>query len=381
MAHAVANGGYQATSVAQVIKLAGVSRTTFYEHFANKQDCFLATYDMMAYRMTKNIRGAYHTAGDWQESLTAAFDALGREVVNDPSAIRMLLADVADAGPAAIDRARRAGAVFSRMLHRSLTQAQPQIPVSPALVRGLFGGIRGCIYRALREDQTTQLPILCEELAHWTISYHHFSDSEQHPLGSGKQTAHFGDAASNEPSVLGLTPRRRKRGEGGPSDSRHQSFMARFEQISRQATRSTACAYLAATDWPAAIHESLTALIHFLAAHPNFGRLGFSALAGPGEGLSAHAHELLDDFAALLTRGYELNDTPPAAIASAAVTAAIWENIRHEAVRGRMHLLGALSDQLAYLALAPFVGPSQASSIINISPQITSSDAVQAISC
>src|SRR5690242_16547313 len=43
MVQAVASGGYEALSVRQVIALAGVSRRSFYEQFASKQDCFLAT--------------------------------------------------------------------------------------------------------------------------------------------------------------------------------------------------------------------------------------------------------------------------------------------------------------------------------------------------
>src|SRR4051812_30467577 len=45
MASAVAEKGYSRTAVADVIDRAGVSRKTFYEHFANKEECFLAAYD------------------------------------------------------------------------------------------------------------------------------------------------------------------------------------------------------------------------------------------------------------------------------------------------------------------------------------------------
>ena len=43
MVEAVAMHGYERTSVKQVVGLAGVSRRSFYEQFANKQECFLAT--------------------------------------------------------------------------------------------------------------------------------------------------------------------------------------------------------------------------------------------------------------------------------------------------------------------------------------------------
>ena len=50
MIESVARNGYQRTTVAHVIALAGVSRRAFYELFANKEDCFLATYDIVVAR-------------------------------------------------------------------------------------------------------------------------------------------------------------------------------------------------------------------------------------------------------------------------------------------------------------------------------------------
>lgn len=48
MAHSIATSGLSTTSVADVVRLAGVSRKTFYELFANKQDCYRATVDHAA---------------------------------------------------------------------------------------------------------------------------------------------------------------------------------------------------------------------------------------------------------------------------------------------------------------------------------------------
>src|SRR5947208_16592512 len=46
MAQCVAEQSYAATTVAQVIARAGVSRKTFYEHFPDKRACFLAAWDV-----------------------------------------------------------------------------------------------------------------------------------------------------------------------------------------------------------------------------------------------------------------------------------------------------------------------------------------------
>ena len=45
MVEAVARHGFGETTLRELVSLAGVSKSTFYEHFKSKQDCFLATFD------------------------------------------------------------------------------------------------------------------------------------------------------------------------------------------------------------------------------------------------------------------------------------------------------------------------------------------------
>jgi AcrR family transcriptional regulator len=59
MVEAVARNGYEHTSVKQIVGLAGVSRRSFYEQFANRQQCFLATYDLIATRGVVRVSAAY----------------------------------------------------------------------------------------------------------------------------------------------------------------------------------------------------------------------------------------------------------------------------------------------------------------------------------
>src|ERR1700684_395276 len=77
MVEAVAANGYAGTSVRQVVGLAGVSRRTFYEQFANKQECFLVTYDLLAAGSVKEIRRAYRASeGALEDRLRIGFEQL-----------------------------------------------------------------------------------------------------------------------------------------------------------------------------------------------------------------------------------------------------------------------------------------------------------------
>src|ERR1700730_16866875 len=66
MAKAVARRGYTDATVAQAIAYAGVSRSTFYEHFADKEDCFLATFSALAPVLGKELLGAVKGV-PWEE--------------------------------------------------------------------------------------------------------------------------------------------------------------------------------------------------------------------------------------------------------------------------------------------------------------------------
>ena len=58
MLKAASELGYRETNVQDVIDRAGVSRPTFYEHFANKEDCFLAAFDTSAERLREKVDAA-----------------------------------------------------------------------------------------------------------------------------------------------------------------------------------------------------------------------------------------------------------------------------------------------------------------------------------
>ena len=103
MVEAVARHGYAATTVHELTALAGVTKKTLYRHFEDKQDCFLATYDLVVRDGVQRISAAYRSAEaagggaasggqrDWQAGLCRAFDAFARELALRPKCSRLAL--------------------------------------------------------------------------------------------------------------------------------------------------------------------------------------------------------------------------------------------------------------------------------------------------
>src|SRR4029077_8244926 len=145
MAKAVARRGYTDATVAQAIACAGVSRSTFYEHFADKEDCFLATFSQLAPVLGSELLGAVQGV-PWEQKPHAMLS-----VVLDPSKSeaamhwRLLLTQARAGEP----RIRAALEVFSERLERAfevLLDASPQGPPTLDIPpKALLGGIRSVI--------------------------------------------------------------------------------------------------------------------------------------------------------------------------------------------------------------------------------------------
>jgi AcrR family transcriptional regulator len=95
--------GYPATTVADVIKAAGVSRQTFYELFSSKQDCFLASY---ARRQSSVIGTIFCTPAPTTplERFAALMHTYLTVMASDPAVSRLYLTGVYTAGEEAIAR-------------------------------------------------------------------------------------------------------------------------------------------------------------------------------------------------------------------------------------------------------------------------------------
>lgn len=104
LADVVGEKGYVPTSVADVIKRAGVSRQTFYEQFSDKLDCFLATFDaageILAAELTSLVTDDDDPVGRFDQLLTRYLDVLA----GSAGYARVLLVESHAAGPEAIRR-------------------------------------------------------------------------------------------------------------------------------------------------------------------------------------------------------------------------------------------------------------------------------------
>src|ERR1041385_4860521 len=172
MIEAVAANGYERTSVKQVVGLAGVSRRSFYEQFANKQECFLATYDLIASQSAGRISAAYRNAnGSVESRLHAAFGELGEAMGENWNSASLVILEAPKVGAPALLRLRRASQTFEQMLAACFEHGSASGPLPGPVIRGIAGGLHAAMSKCLREGSPKMAPKLAEEMFEWTLLF------------------------------------------------------------------------------------------------------------------------------------------------------------------------------------------------------------------
>ncbi|MEI2703059.1 MAG: helix-turn-helix domain-containing protein [Baekduia sp.] len=169
MAAAVADKGYARVAVADVISGAGVSRRTFYEQFANKEECFLASYDVFVGALLEAITAAADEAGeDASARMLASSSAYLTNLAGHPQFARTFLIEVLGAGAAALDRRELVHQRFAGQIGREYERLRAQRPglpeAGPRRCRALVGAIHELVIETLLADGPQALPALLPEL-------------------------------------------------------------------------------------------------------------------------------------------------------------------------------------------------------------------------
>jgi AcrR family transcriptional regulator len=97
-----AEHGYAGTGSDSISRRAGMSKATFYEHFANKEECILALFDLAVRTVQKAMAQAARQApSDARERMKAGTRAFLAALSDHPEFAQTLLVEIIGAGPRA----------------------------------------------------------------------------------------------------------------------------------------------------------------------------------------------------------------------------------------------------------------------------------------
>lgn len=378
----VAEKGYEATRVADLLELSGVSRSAFYEHFGDKEDCLLAALSQFVSPAIKAAvgRGA---ASPTEERVREAFTSLVRMIVDQAPAARLCFVEIYAAGPRAVEEIDRTADTFQAFVAETMERIPGREPLPPELVRALIGGLRKIIHTRLYRGEEEELVDLIPQMWDWALAYSPPPLPLRRPRNRPPETADRGAYEPAERIIRALASVVAEKGYQAMTVNdvasrasislstfyshfadKEEAMLAAVDSGSAQMLATTLPAFRRAPDWAHSVRSAFGAMLAFCAAEPDFTRLGAIEVYAAGKRVLERRDEVIAGMEALLAPGYELNPGV-SPIAGEAIGGAIYSLIYEQVRRGATESLQELAPLATYVALVPFVGAEQACAVAN----------------
>lgn len=161
MASVAAEKGLAAVTIADVVREAGVSKRTFYEHFLNKEDCFVALYRAVSASALNTLKTAVSADRPWQQQLTEALSAYLTHMATSPELVRTLFIEIQHLGEAGAQARRAVMTDLADFMVETLATDTSQAGVGRidvALALAAVGGINELILQAVEQGKAASLP-------------------------------------------------------------------------------------------------------------------------------------------------------------------------------------------------------------------------------
>jgi AcrR family transcriptional regulator len=158
MAEAIRDeGGFRAVTVAEVVRRARTSRRTFYQHFDDRDACFLALFDVVSERLLTTIAEAATGEGPFGDRVDRAMAAYLGALAAEPVLARSCIEEVGSVGPDGTARVRAMNERWARQIMRLVQEARehdPHLRPLPLEVATIItGGFRDLVITALDQGR------------------------------------------------------------------------------------------------------------------------------------------------------------------------------------------------------------------------------------
>lgn len=376
MVATVAEKGYEATTVADLVKLSGVSRSAFYRHYEDKQACFLAAVEAMVEPTLRKVAEDESVIAG-VERARQAFESVLRLIVAQPAASKMAIVEVYAAGPEGGELVDRTLESVTDLADQLLEQVPDRKGMPREMVRALVGGIQKVIHKRLYRGQEEELLELAPQLWSWLLSY----PVPPGPLRATRRRT-VKAVPFEERQAQSSPPERILRAlaavvaEKGYPDTtvaevverartsqrtfyehfknKEDAIVAALDSGSAHMLAAALPAFRRAPDWPHAVHDTQEAMFRWGAEEPEYARMGGKEMYAAGKRALDQREVVTEGMEGLLVPGYELKpETPP--IAAEAIGGALYSLLYDHVNKKGPETLPDLVPTLVYVTLAPFL--------------------------
>jgi AcrR family transcriptional regulator len=403
MVACVSERGYVATTVNDLSEISGVSSRTFYDLFADKKACFLATLEAMieaaaAYALqsageklensapagVQLPAGPAGDAGSWEQQARIGFDAFAEMIAQQPAAARLALLEAYPAGPEAVALVENAAAGFEWLARQMLEQSPERAGMPPEMITAHIGAQQEIARARLRRGEEAELPGLLDELWNLLLSYR----PPPEPLRLTGRVPRFGPESidAHDHAERALRAFAVVVAEEGYVDTtveavlkraqmsattfyanfhgKEDAMLAAIDSACSQILAAVLPAFRRAPDWPNGVRAGLGALCNFLASRPAMAHLIAVEIYAAGSAAVERRSETLRPLAELIGEGFQHDPTAPA-LAAEVIAGATFTLIYKRLRSSGPGSLPSLAPMLTYLALSPFLGAEEACRVAN----------------
>lgn len=163
LAGCVAEKGYSATTIADIVAMAHVSKRTFYEHFSGKEDCLIGLYEHVTRNLMKVIRGAGgEEFVEWRVLVSNGAAAFLSALDSMPDFSRTLLVEMQGAGERAFQMRQETLRRFAQTIVDLVELGRPSNPdmgpLTTSLALAIVGGINELLLQAIDKPSRPDRP-------------------------------------------------------------------------------------------------------------------------------------------------------------------------------------------------------------------------------
>lgn len=170
LAEEVAAKGYRAVTVADIVKRAAIARSTFYEHFSSKEECFLAA---QRYAMSAALERVVDAAGEidnWPQRMRAGLSAFLRYVIDESALARTCMVEALMAGPSSFHHYEESLQAFVSLFKLGRTVSPYGSDLPEVLEEAIIGGVFWITYQRLILGEEESIEALLPEILEFALT-------------------------------------------------------------------------------------------------------------------------------------------------------------------------------------------------------------------
>jgi AcrR family transcriptional regulator len=167
-----AERGYEAMSVADIVKAAAVSRNAFYKNFRDKQDCVATAHELGHERLLEVLSTGCYEGTTIQERVGTSLEAALDVLAEDPALARFLFVEAPSGGDEIALRYHEWLSRYGTLLHSAAPDLPSELLPEPEVEQVIVGGIASRVASEVLRGRGDKLRELASPFLEYVLAFY-----------------------------------------------------------------------------------------------------------------------------------------------------------------------------------------------------------------